>query len=126
IKWRVAIDCRDWKAMTKCSRRCVLQIPHEALHPSFRDEHLWRAKPILRHWVILRVNCGRLVVTRKTTNDLIVAVDDLERDRSRSVVLEIVVDDCTIRWILSGRFFGWQRRVGIYVALDAIRNLRRE
>src|SRR5689334_2703743 len=112
--------------MTKRGRRRILQIPYEALHTGFRDEHLWRAKPILRHRVILRVYCNRFVVTGKPTNDLIVAVDDLERDRSRSVVLEIVVNDCAVWRILSGGFFGRQWRVGIYVALHAIRNLRRE
>src|ERR1041385_7469031 len=112
--------------MTKRRRRRILQIPHEPLHPGFRDEHLRRTKPILRHRVIPRVYCNRFVVTGKPTNYLIVAVDDLERDRSRSVVFKIVVDDCAVRRILSGGFFRWQWRVGIYVALDTIRNLWRE
>src|SRR6185369_10616222 len=73
------------------------------MHSGLGRKNWNRLNPVHRYNQLLLVDGLRLVVAREMPNHHAFAVEDLERNRSRRVSLQVVVNDCPIWRIVTVR-----------------------
>src|SRR4029079_19585971 len=82
--------------------------------------------PVCRDRVILFVDQFGFIVTREFSYQLVPGIEDFKHDRTSAWLFQVVIYDCSVRRILTGRFLRRQWSVGVDVAFKSIRNLRRK
>src|SRR5271157_68282 len=102
-----------------------MHVPHEAMEARYARQRMWRPQPIRgdgKVGIELRDGIG----SRVAAHQLARAVKDLQCHWPVSGGLQVVIEDRTIRWILPGRYVGWQRGIGVGVPAHAQSRLGRE
>ena len=105
--------------------RLVMKIPDKSMHTRGSRQRLRRPVPVERYGRRGRVCAVRAICARVLADDLTGAVDNLQRHRRRRCLQRVIYDRALGR-ILRGRLVGRQRRVGVGVPADAIRDRRLE
>ena len=117
IARRIAIDRGNWKFVFESIRRGVVQIPNEAMHPRFRRKYLFRASPIHRNGIFRGkfFHGNRFIGAGEPADEVILTIEDFQRDGVFRNARKVVVDDRAIGRIFPGGEFRRQRRVRVAV-----------
>src|SRR5208283_5961614 len=103
-----------------------MEIPDEAMHPGGGREELRRTHPVKRYIQFLFIHFVGLVRAGVPAHKIVGTVEDLESNGPGRIGLQVVVDDRAVRWISSGRFFRWERRIRAPIPTNADGGLRPE
>ena len=102
-----------------------MQVPDETVHAGAGYKRLMRPDPVCGD-VQVGIRCRWPVGALEACYHLAVGIQNVERHRTVGGVFQIVIKNRPVGRILSGRFFGRQRRIGVRVARIAVCNSRRE
>ena len=100
-----------------------MHVPQEPVHTWFCGNRLRRPNPVARNSQALRMRIDRLISARIFSDQLILAVFDLNRDRTTCIFRKEIIDHRAVWRIFAGRFVRRQRRVGVQVRANAQRGL---
>src|SRR5258708_8780950 len=100
-----------------------MHLPEKAVHARLAAELLGRPDPV-RRYREGRIWSGQRIGARVAAHDLAALVLDLKRHRSSSAGANVVIDHCSIGWVFTCSFVGWNRRITIGVPADPQSRLR--
>src|SRR5262245_9368881 len=97
--------------MTESRRWCVHQVPHKPLKSSLGWQDLRRPEPVRRNLEGFFVDWLYFVCARISAYEFILTIEDLKGHWSVSIGGKVIIDYCSVRWILPDRLFRRQRRI---------------
>src|ERR1051325_2190241 len=112
--------------MTKSRRWCIHQVPDKPLKSSSAGQYSRRPEPISRDLIWLFIDWLCFVGARIPAYQLVLIIVDFQRHGSVRIGWKVIVNYCSVRRILSDRFFWWQWGICVYVSLHSISDLWRE